>query len=139
MFVRRPAAIINLDPANDRLPYECAVDIAELITIDAVMEEFQLGPNGGLIYCMEFLVKNREWLLNRLAQLKGKYLIFDLPGQVELYTHHQGMHELVQSIQEWGYRVRPALFLCACDGGDITSLLSLPPPPDSFPTDRYAP
>lgn len=126
----RPAAVVNLDPANDRVPYECSVDIGELVTIESVMEEFDLGPNGGespsgtrlpilsssspiplpslskgLIYCMEFLVENMDWLRKRLESLKGHYLIFDLPGQVELYTHHQGMHRLVQSIQEWGYRV----------------------------------
>jgi hypothetical protein len=39
--------IVNLDPANDFLPYECAVNIADLITVDDVMEKLELGPNGG--------------------------------------------------------------------------------------------
>lgn len=29
-------------------------DIKELITLDDVMEELKLGPNGALIYCMEY-------------------------------------------------------------------------------------
>lgn len=29
-------------------------DIKELISLDDVMEELGLGPNGGLIYCMEY-------------------------------------------------------------------------------------
>ena len=29
-------------------------DIRELISLDDVMEELGLGPNGGLIYCMEY-------------------------------------------------------------------------------------
>lgn len=29
-------------------------DIRELICLDDVMEELGLGPNGGLIYCMEY-------------------------------------------------------------------------------------
>jgi hypothetical protein len=31
-------------------------DIRELISLDDVMEEIGLGPNGGLIYCMEYPV-----------------------------------------------------------------------------------
>jgi hypothetical protein len=45
------------------------------------MEEFDLGPNGGLLYCMEFLEKNMEWLQNKIeSQSKDTYFIFDMPG-----------------------------------------------------------
>ncbi len=43
----RKAAVVNLDPANDALPYECAVDVGELVSLEAVMERMSLGPNGG--------------------------------------------------------------------------------------------
>jgi hypothetical protein len=43
----RKVAVINLDPANDDLPYEAAVDISELVALEEVMEHFKLGPNGG--------------------------------------------------------------------------------------------
>lgn len=29
-------------------------DIRELISLEDVMEELGLGPNGGLLYCMEY-------------------------------------------------------------------------------------
>jgi len=29
-------------------------DIRELITLSDVMEELGYGPNGGLVYCMEY-------------------------------------------------------------------------------------
>jgi len=29
-------------------------DVRELISLDDVMEELGLGPNGGLVYCMEY-------------------------------------------------------------------------------------
>jgi hypothetical protein len=52
------------------------------------MEEVGLGPNGGLIYCFEFLLENLEWLTEALDSLTEEYLIiFDMPGQIELYTH----------------------------------------------------
>lgn len=46
------------------------------------MEEFDLGPNGGMVYCLEYLEKNVDWLMERLEGLNKKYLIFDFPGQV---------------------------------------------------------
>jgi GPN-loop GTPase len=52
------------------------------------MEEMGLGPNGGLIYCFEFLMENLDFLTEGLDSLTEDYLvIFDMPGQIELYTH----------------------------------------------------
>jgi hypothetical protein len=44
---RRRVALVNLDPANDVLPYEPDVDVCDLVCLEAVMAELQLGPNGG--------------------------------------------------------------------------------------------
>lgn len=46
------------------------------------MENLQLGPNGALIYCMEFLEKNINWLLTQVSAMSDRYFIFDFPGQV---------------------------------------------------------
>lgn len=52
------------------------------------MEEMGLGPNGGLIYCFEFLMENLDFLTDAIDSLTEEYLIiFDMPGQIELYTH----------------------------------------------------
>jgi Conserved hypothetical ATP binding protein len=45
----RQAAVVNLDPANDALPYECAVDVRDLISLEEVQEQEGLGPNGGAL------------------------------------------------------------------------------------------
>jgi hypothetical protein len=46
------------------------------------MSSLTLGPNGGLMYCMEFLEKNMDWLMKQLSKYKDHYLLFDCPGQV---------------------------------------------------------
>jgi hypothetical protein len=97
--------IINLDPANDALPYECAIDMRELVSLSDVMERLALGPNGGLIYCMEYLEQNMDWLHEKLQQFKEHYLLFDTPGQAELYTNHTSMRRIVDHIQRWGVRL----------------------------------
>jgi GPN-loop GTPase len=63
------------------------------------MEEFDLGPNGGLIYCMEYLLENFEWLEEKLQALSSRYILFDCPGQVELYTHHTSVHKIIENLQ----------------------------------------
>lgn len=49
----RSVHLFNLDPAAERFEYEPSIDIRELISLGDVMEEMDLGPNGGLIYCFE--------------------------------------------------------------------------------------
>ncbi|TYI75727.1 hypothetical protein E1A91_D06G027400v1 [Gossypium mustelinum] len=81
-LIGRKVAVINLDPANDSLPYECAINIEDLIKLSDVMTEHSLGPNGGLVYCMDYLEKNIDWLQSKLEPLlKDHYLLFDFPGQ----------------------------------------------------------
>ena len=45
----RPAVIVNLDPGNENVPYQAAVDIRELVAVPVVMEEMGLGINGALV------------------------------------------------------------------------------------------
>jgi len=96
----RPCAVINLDPANGNAEFQPDVDIKELITLEDVMTSFSLGPNGGLIYCMEFLEANFDWLKSRIASVDGKYLLVDCPGQVELYTHNDAIKNVILRLQK---------------------------------------
>jgi len=77
--------ITLLDPANENMEYTPAVDISELIKHEEVMTHFGLGPNGALVYCMEFLETNVKWLITKVLNLKNHYLIFDCPGQVSCF------------------------------------------------------
>ena len=103
----RPCSVINLDPANEEIhgKYECAIDISQLCSLEEVMDHFKLGPNGGLVYCMEFLEKNIDWLKDEMSKLSDRYLIFDCPGQVELFTHHMSLKNIVRTLGKWGLRL----------------------------------
>ena len=81
----------------------CAIDIKDLITLDDVAEELNYGPNGGLVYCMEFLTNNLDWLEEELGNFENDYLIFDLPGQIELYTHFPVMKNIKDFLSKLGY------------------------------------
>lgn len=85
-----------MDPANDELPYECKVNISDLITVSDVMESLTLGPNGGLMYCMEYIETNLDWLISAISKLSSDtYILIDCPGQVELYTHHKSVRNIL--------------------------------------------
>lgn len=67
------------------------------------MEEMGLGPNGGLVYCFEFLLENLDFITEALDGLTEEYLIiFDMPGQIELYTHIPILPALVKFLSQPG-------------------------------------
>lgn len=97
--IGRRAHIVNLDPAAEPNKYEFTIDIRDLISLEDVMEELDLGPNGALIYCFEYLMKNLDWLDEEIGDFNDEYLIFDCPGQIELYTHIPVLPNIVRHLQ----------------------------------------
>lgn len=121
----RNACVVNLDPANEvpkkkpleetekvneeeekdqdsnALPYDTLLDVCDsVVNLSSVMKQLGLGPNGGLVYCMEYLEAHVEEVVEMIrARLEeDSYLIFDLPGQVELYTHGSAVPRLLQEL-----------------------------------------
>jgi Conserved hypothetical ATP binding protein. len=103
--IGRQCSVVNLDPANDRTSYPCALDIRDLVTLEEIMSDDRLGPNGGILYALEELEHNFEWLETGLKELGEDYILFDCPGQVELYTHHTSLRNIIHKLQKMGYRV----------------------------------
>ena len=68
--IARPCSVVNLDPANDNIPYEPICDVRELVTVEEVMEKEELGPNGGVLWAMEEVEVNFDWLETRLAECR---------------------------------------------------------------------
>ena len=104
----RPVHIINLDPAVSSPPYPCSINITDLITLEDVMREHELGPNGAMLYVAEDLEANVDWLVERLDALlrdQGGYVIFDTPGQVELWTNHDSLKRVIERLTKLDYRV----------------------------------
>ncbi|TKA30331.1 GPN-loop GTPase 3 [Salinomyces thailandicus] len=96
---KRSCFYVNLDPAAEEFVYEPDLDIRDLISLEDVMEELHLGPNGGLIYCFEFLLENMDFLTEPLDDVTEEYLIIiDMPGQIELYTHVPIIPSLVKTL-----------------------------------------
>jgi GPN-loop GTPase len=96
---RRSSYYINLDPAATTFVHPPDLDIRDLISLDDAMEELDLGPNGGLIACFEYLLQNMDFLTDALDGVTDEILIvIDMPGQIELYTHVPILPNLVREL-----------------------------------------
>jgi len=103
--IKRPMHLFNLDPAAEKFDYQPSVDIKDLVSLDEVMEDLEFGPNGGLIYCFEYLLENTDWLEDALGEFEDDFLVIDCPGQIELYTHFPIMSRFVEVLQKLNFRL----------------------------------
>ncbi|UKJ89020.1 hypothetical protein MACJ_002266 [Theileria orientalis] len=116
---KRNSYIINLDPATEEsLVFENEkkkgnlsrnndkastfdTDIRDFVDIGTVIEAEDLGPNGALVRSAEMLVQNLEWLSEQLESTYAdeSYLLFDTPGQIELFLHIPYVKSISQLLQ----------------------------------------
>lgn len=102
----RSTHICNFDPAAEDLLYNPSIDIRELISLDDAMEGKGLGPNGGLVFCMEYLLNQGEtWLSDQLGDHEEDFIIIDMPGQVEVLFNISAVPSFVHLLQRTGYNV----------------------------------
>ncbi|THG17573.1 hypothetical protein TEA_004961 [Camellia sinensis var. sinensis] len=80
--------VMNLDPAVMSLPFSANIDTRDTIKYKEVMEQFNLGPNGGILTSLNlFSTKFYEVISvieKRADQLD--YVLVDTPGQIEIFT-----------------------------------------------------
>jgi GTPase SAR1 family protein len=149
----RDAVVVNLDPANhyledtDRsidtsqlpqhcdstnmntaLPYAAMYDVCvDAVNLNSVMKQLSLGPNGGLIYCMEYLELHTKEVIDVILSRSSpdSYFIFDLPGQVELYTHSTCVQTFLQAlVSRMNMKLTAVQLVDALYCTDVTKFLS---------------
>lgn len=77
---------VNLDPAVEKLPYVPDVDVREYVTAYELMEKYDLGPNGAIVAAIDMLASKAERLKEEILDFKPGYVLFDTPGQMELFA-----------------------------------------------------
>ncbi|MFX1319470.1 MAG: ATP/GTP-binding protein [Promethearchaeota archaeon] len=91
---------VNLDPGVLHLPYGPDIDVRDFISLQGVMEKYNLGPNGGLIAAIDLISSHLEALEEEIRDLGVDFLLFDTPGQIELFAFRETGPIIVQSLAE---------------------------------------
>ena len=110
------AAVLNLDPGVENLPYTCDVDVRDHVDYVSIMKQYSLGPNGALIMTNDLIASKIDDIQNEINHINPDYLIVDTPGQIELFAYRSSGRFLVENISS---EEKTNIFLF--DGALITS------------------
>ena len=87
LIVSSTVHCVNLDPAAETFDYPVAIDIRDLVSLSDVMESLDYGPNGGLVYALDYLASHLSFLSNQVADYQDDYLVIDWSVTHKPYTH----------------------------------------------------
>ncbi len=91
------AITVNLDPGIENAPYVPDVDIREWIKLRDIMKEHGVGPNGAQIIAADMLAMNINEMKEIIESFETEYVIFDTPGQMELFVLRQSGKYLIDA------------------------------------------
>ncbi|KAN0061630.1 hypothetical protein ACQY0O_006478 [Thecaphora frezii] len=80
--------MVNLDPAVGTLGYEPNVDIRDTVDYSRVMQQYNLGPNGGILTALNLFTTKFDQVLGILEKRAAEtdHIVLDTPGQIEIFT-----------------------------------------------------
>ena len=110
------AAVLNLDPGVEKMPYTCDIDVRDHIDYVSIMQQYELGPNGALIMANDLIASKIDDIQNEVNTVNPDYLIVDTPGQIELFAYRSSGRFIIENIAS---EDKTSVFLF--DGSLITS------------------
>jgi len=110
------AAVLNLDPGVENMPYTCDIDVRDYVDYVSIMQKYDLGPNGALIMANDLIASKIDDIQNEVNRVNPDYLLVDTPGQIELFAYRTSGPFLVENISS---EEKTSIFLF--DGALITS------------------
>jgi len=92
------AAILNLDPGVESLPYACDIDARDHVDVVSIMKQYDLGPNGAMIMANDLIASKIDIFQDEISKINPDYLLVDTPGQIELFAYRSSGPFLVKSL-----------------------------------------
>ncbi len=83
------AITLNLDPGVRVMPYTPDIDIRDYIVLEEIMDEYTLGPNGGLILASDLMVNYLDDLKDEIDEYNPDWIFVDTAGQLELFAFRE--------------------------------------------------
>lgn len=107
----RIVLVVNLDCGSDVTSIKWDIDAREVADVGSIMQDLGLGPNGAQLRAMTVIESTLgSWFVKRLVEVVESrrkaapnaysvLLLFDMPGQIELYLHHDACHKFIKSME----------------------------------------
>ncbi len=92
------AITVNLDPGIENSPYVPDIDIRDWVKLRDIMKEYCVGPNGAQIIAADMLALNINEMKEIIESYDTEYVIFDTPGQMELFVLRQSGKFLIDAL-----------------------------------------
>ena len=92
------AAVLNLDPGVESMPYNCDVDVRDYVDYVSIMQQYSLGPNGALVMANDLIASKIDEIQNEVNNINPDYLIVDTPGQIELFAYRSSGRFIVDNL-----------------------------------------
>lgn len=85
---KQPPYIINLDPAVRAVPFARNIDIRDSVNYKEVMKQYNLGPNGGIMTCLNLFATKVDQVVGILEKRSSTItsILVDTPGQIECFV-----------------------------------------------------
>lgn len=79
--------VVNLDPAVLKVPFHTNIDIRDSVKYKKVMENYNLGPNGAIMTCLNLFSTKIDQVLGLLEKRADTVssILVDTPGQIECF------------------------------------------------------
>ena len=97
---REDVMAVNLDPGSIILPYAANVDVREYIKVEELMEDYGLGPNGGLMLAHDMMAGIVDQLSSDIEDFTPDICIVDTPGQMELFAFRNIGGQIAQELTD---------------------------------------
>ena len=91
---------VNLDPGAENLSYIPDVDVRDWISLEEIMENYNLGPNGAQVACADMIALNSEDIKKSINSFKTDYILIDTPGQLELFVFRQSGEYIINYLNK---------------------------------------
>jgi len=90
------AAVLNLDPGVESMPYNCDVDVRDYVDYVSIMQQYR--PNGALVMANDLIASKIDEIQNEVNNINPDYLIVDTPGQIELFAYRSSGRFIIDNI-----------------------------------------
>lgn len=80
-----------------------------------------------MVFAIEQLERDRKWLFSKISSFSDEhFFIFDCPGQIELYSHHQSFQRICEAlIKEFDFRLATVQLIDSYYCSDPSTFISV--------------